>query len=671
MGASSQSIKAGQGHVTVSLDKSALEKGLDEAQKRVQQFASQMATAGASIAAAGAVITAPFYKGLSVFSDWGKEVSQASRRTGIEFGQLQQLAYATGGDMDGLAASVDKLDSFLESAANGSQEAARALGLLGLSFADLNQMSQHDRLLAIADGLNQIGDAGQRAAIRRQVLGRGAGNLNISGGAAGIREREASAVAHGQAFSPEDQAAVMAYNRAMKELNAEIKSTWASLGAAVAPFMTQFTQWVTGIVQQVRGWINNNRELVAMIFRVGDIMVTAGTAIAAFGAAIYALSYAFTILKFATGASIIATWLKVAALAVAKVAVAAYTAVVAIGSIVVGIFTGGIWLLVVALAALAVVFVAAIAIGASVAVMMNNWDGIVQVLSESVGRFAATVVQAFGGISDAISAGDWALAAQIGWTALQLIWARIWHGIMNTLDDATTWIAHKMVDSIAWIIDAWYTVKFAVTEIFHSIVNTIASNLVTVVGHFARMINRVIDLMPATLRTSLGISRVDFDAAAIQGNLRDQSEREGRERQQALEREVNERARLARATHAELDRQNRVGQDARQREEDALQDQLDALEGRAAWAAAERRQAAPPTIADDRGFGVAVQDRSWGTFNAALIGRQFGGAESVAERQERLAMQQLEILRLGLEAAGVNADRIIEQIRRIQGVRFV
>lgn len=299
--ANKSSIEAGRGHVSLATDSTALEKGLAAAQATFQAWGKSIAISGAAIGAAGAAITTPFLMALGVFAGVGQEFTIASRRVGIEFGQLQQLSHATGGDLDTLSGSLDKMDSFLQSVANGSEEAARSLAMMGLSFEDLNRMNQHDRFLALADGLNRIADAGQRSAVRRQVLGRGAGTLNISGGAEGIREREARAIELGRVFSPQDQAAVQAYNLAQRELSATMTALWSTIGATIAPFMTEFTQLVTQIVQHIRNWVNENRELVLLIFRVGDVMVTAGTVIGVLGGIIYGLSYAFTFVSGAIG----------------------------------------------------------------------------------------------------------------------------------------------------------------------------------------------------------------------------------------------------------------------------------------------------------------------------------------------------------------------------------
>ena len=70
-------LKAGEGVVTLTLDNQ-LKSGLDSAKGMFESWGKGVMALGASVAAAGAVVTAPFLQGLSVFSAW-----RSSVRTGM------------------------------------------------------------------------------------------------------------------------------------------------------------------------------------------------------------------------------------------------------------------------------------------------------------------------------------------------------------------------------------------------------------------------------------------------------------------------------------------------------------------------------------------------------------------------------------------------------------
>jgi acetyl esterase/lipase len=87
-------IQAGAGYVKLGVERSALQKGLDDAKKDIQSFARGVASIGAGVAAAGASIVGPMLYGLNQFAESGASVSRASRETGVGFENMGALAYA-------------------------------------------------------------------------------------------------------------------------------------------------------------------------------------------------------------------------------------------------------------------------------------------------------------------------------------------------------------------------------------------------------------------------------------------------------------------------------------------------------------------------------------------------------------------------------------------------
>jgi hypothetical protein len=231
-------------------------------------------------------------------------------------------------------------------------------------------------------------------------------------------------------------------------------------------------------------------------------------------------------------------------------------------------------------------------------------------------------------------AGDIELAFQVLSIGIQLIWARAvnwlrdgWFSFkaifMNSWDAITTAIAHAMVTIGALAFAAFQEISFAIQNVF-----------VTIVGTIAREINRLIDLIPTSIRTRLGIERVNFDEEGTRQTLaRDQ-----------------EAARTARAAteaglHREIDRDAGRGEreraqehaDERERarsEEADLSSRLDAAANEAFIASEMRRQglgAELPSGPDEPyelQKGLSVQ----GTFNAAAVAGLAGGGVSNAER---------------------------------------
>ncbi len=289
------SIEAGRGHVTLET-RNLLQKGLDEAKATLQAWGTTVMAIGAAVAATGVLIAAPFLQGLDTLSAWGKEMRTAMRQTGMSFEELDLAMDGTRTSADELVPAIAKMDEFIFSAANGSREANQALAEMGISLSDLQHASQGDRLLLLADGLNRIGDAGQRIARQRDVFGRGGLSLNIEGGAAGMRSRAARAdYLEGETLNSRATLELVGqYNTAKREFGMAMSGFWATLGAAAAPVMTDFLRMITQIVVGVRQWLEANRPLLTTIFYVADKLILLGTIIGFVGSMIYAGAYAFT-----------------------------------------------------------------------------------------------------------------------------------------------------------------------------------------------------------------------------------------------------------------------------------------------------------------------------------------------------------------------------------------
>ncbi len=294
MAVSANSIKAGEGHVILGIDMTPLEKGLKDGGK-------MLATFGAGVAAVGAAITAPMLYGLSVLSTMGTDIFEASRKTNMSFTEVQNAANGTKVSMDELGTATKKMDAFISAAAQGSPEAVDQLAMMGLTIRDLAGLSEYDRLLVFADGLQRIGDAAQRSHAQVAVFGRGGLSMNLTGGAAGVRDRAERRAEVGGILSDADVRTAKAFSTTTQEMAAATRGAWMQLGAAAAPIMIWYNNLLTSILITVRKWVEANRPLLTTIFAIGDKLLLVGGLIAALGggfiaagAAIGGISAAFT-----------------------------------------------------------------------------------------------------------------------------------------------------------------------------------------------------------------------------------------------------------------------------------------------------------------------------------------------------------------------------------------
>ncbi len=606
----SSAIKTGEGFVVMGMDLGPLQEGMKQAQAKLQAWGKGVMAAGTGIAAIGASITAPFLYGLSLFGEAANEITETSRMTNMSLSEVQGVMNGLRVGADELQPAMKKMDAFLASAAQGAPEAMEELHRMKLSLADLSKMTEAERLMAFADGIQQIGDAAQRTNAQVKVFGRGGLKMNITGGSAGIGERANRAAEIGGILSDNDVALGKEFSRTVSELGSAVKGLWMQIGAAAAPTMIWFNRLITDIVITVRKWAEENRPLLTTIFNIADKVVMVGTVIGLAGAAIFGLGTAFGILASIIGAvgAVIGAVFSPVGLIVAGIA---------IGLVVFAAELYGIYYLLTQ-------FDTGRAILAGIGEYFSAWGPILE-------SFAATFMQVWGGISDAIGAGDFGLAWDITVTGMQLVWAKV----------------------VNWMTDSWLAFKYLFVanfgEAYNQIVNIIADiaqafgrGIAFMIDSMITTINAAISALPDWVTSSAGIGTINFSARgasdAAVATMRD-SLTAPTERQAAAE------------------RTNAQGQ-ARELE-GGLQARLDALTGGAADArnlADMQRWFDSEGAGGAHGTGLTMEAHSLGTFSASAIAGMMGGSDpidrvaEIATRQENLQQQMLEIQRQQLAA---------------------
>lgn len=285
--ASADNINAGGAVVSISGDTNPLQKAVEEAKSKIQKFGESLQSMGKAtgIAAAviggiGAAITAPFAAGLVLLVDAAGGIAQAARRTGMSFEQVQDASAGFRISVEDMPGIIAKMSSAMVDARNPSSAMARNFAELGLNMDALNSASQAQRLDMIADALSNVSDEARRIDLAREILGRQAMSVNFSGGSEGVRARRERNREIGGVISNADIAAALEYSKAQNELKTATRGLSIVLGAIFAPVAQEIAQYMLGIVMGVRAWIDNNRELLGIIVRVGAALVVIGSLLA-------------------------------------------------------------------------------------------------------------------------------------------------------------------------------------------------------------------------------------------------------------------------------------------------------------------------------------------------------------------------------------------------------
>jgi hypothetical protein len=187
---------------------------------------------------------------------------------------------------------------------------------------------------------------------------------------------------------------------------------------------------IARLTKTVIDWVNENKGLIVTAFKLGAALAVAGTAIVGLG----------------LGVSVLGT------------AVGGLAAALGVAGAVLGAIVSPLGLVTIGLAAGAVAFFK----------YTDAGQGALASLSGAFGELRADAEQAFGGIADALKAGDIQLAGQVLWAALQVEWLKgtqflrgVWadwgNSFIDVFDSATFAISGLMVDLWAGIQSVWAT----------------------------------------------------------------------------------------------------------------------------------------------------------------------------------------------------------------------
>ena len=112
--------------------------------------------------------------------DLGGTMKDLSARTGETAGNLLLLRRAfdnSGVGADKVGTSVNKLQKFMDDAAQGSEKNITTLARLGLTMADMQGKTPTQQMAMLAEKLNGVSDTGEKSALAMGIFGKAGGQL--------------------------------------------------------------------------------------------------------------------------------------------------------------------------------------------------------------------------------------------------------------------------------------------------------------------------------------------------------------------------------------------------------------------------------------------------------------------------------------------------------------
>lgn len=469
-------IRAGAAYVEAMWRDSALRKGMASTQAFLNSWGKATSAIGMGAIGAGMGLEGGLLGAVSAFTEMGSEMQRGAEMTGMSVEALSQLKYAAQQSkvpVEQLEASIAKMNKSMVEGAEGSAEAKQAYAALGLPIQKLAAMKPDEQLSAIADALSKIKSPTLKSDLAQEIFGKSGAQLLplLNQGAAGIAALRKQADALGLTMSSEDAKAADELDKKFDALWATVKMGVFHIGGALAPALSNIVQKMSSGMAAISNWIKGHQQLVVIaggaaialvavgagIVGIGFAMQGAGAALGGFSGAMSIaakaagllsgpLGGAFTLMKSVGSAALFALnpfkllpGLIGAAGAAISGTAGAITAILSpaflLGGAIVAVGVaaaalGGYFLYSSGIAAQAMHTIRSEA-GSAAAYLGIAFQRVWTYLKSAFAGVKADALEAFGGIRDALSAGDWSLAAQILWAALRLEFAKGAEGIQS------------------------------------------------------------------------------------------------------------------------------------------------------------------------------------------------------------------------------------------------
>lgn len=377
----SRDVRAGGAYVEFSLRRKGLERSLREIGSRLKKFGGQVRQIGAGLTAAGAGISAPFIASLSIFRKYGDALDKTSKRTGVAVSSLAELQFAaeqSGSNLETFEKGIKTAQRSIYDLGRGLSTQTDAFAELGLTFKDLDGLSPEDQFTLIADRLAGIEDPSKQAALSMVLLGRAGQQLVplIKESGKGVDELRQQFRDLTGGIDDEAAASAAKFGDTLNALKTQIKIVAFNIGGALAPALTSIVEKTQPILRTVIDWVKENGKLIATVALVGVAITTLGVTFVGIGTAIGIAGFAIASFGAVLSAVLSPIGLLIAAIGLAGVAFVKFTD------------TGG---------------------------------AAVDYIKSKFGELFKVVQATLGGIRDAFAAGDIALAAEILWTSLKLV----------------------------------------------------------------------------------------------------------------------------------------------------------------------------------------------------------------------------------------------------------
>jgi hypothetical protein len=260
------------------------DKASDAGEKSSLSFgklAAASAVGGLAVQAGAKVMELAMDAARAVTQKFGEALDLAGRlndlkaRTGETAGNLLVLERAfdnTGVSAEKVGPAINKLQNFMQDAANGGEKQTQAMNALGISMQDLQGKTPTEQLKIFAEKIAAIQDPTLRTATATDVFGEKLGGklIPLMSNFSGEIDQAKKKLGSMPGVMDESAAAFDAIGDSFNESKAKLVEFAAGLLQVAAPALEKFTAMMSGV--DAAGW---GQRMGEMVMRIADVLLGA------------------------------------------------------------------------------------------------------------------------------------------------------------------------------------------------------------------------------------------------------------------------------------------------------------------------------------------------------------------------------------------------------------
>ena len=267
---------------TIFIDNAAADKSIDDTTEKAEKSGSKVGSAFAAIgkgaAAMGtAVVAGAAAVGTAAFGMASKtaaaadEVDKMSQKLGLSRDAYQEWDYVlsqSGVEITSMSTGLKTLTNKIDDAKNGSKNATEMFDKLGISLADLQNMSREDAFAAVIESMQGMEDSTERAALANDLFGKSGQELTALFNQTAESTEELKNKAHelGMVMSDETIDAGVKFTDTIDTVKRSFGGIMNSLGGVVLPIVQKVLDLVLSKMPAIQGLFTRLSPVITQVF---------------------------------------------------------------------------------------------------------------------------------------------------------------------------------------------------------------------------------------------------------------------------------------------------------------------------------------------------------------------------------------------------------------------